>query len=120
MSLVEHAKCELALAGNDEDFNNSIIKAVEAFSEYGHSGGSASVAIPMLYDLLQFKNLTPLTNDPNEWNHIEEAVAGVSGGTWQSRRNPAAFSDDGGKTYYILSEQDGVDRVVHTSIEKEG
>lgn len=104
-NLVEHAKRELALAGNDEDFNNSIIKAVEAFSSFGHSGGSASVAIPMLNDLLQFKNLTPLTDDPDEWNHVGEEVWGEPGGVWQSQRNSEAFSNNGGKTYYLLSER---------------
>lgn len=106
-NLVEHARRELALAGNDEDFNESIIKAVEAFASFGHSGGSASIAIPMLNDLLQFKNLTPLTNDPEEWQeHSPEQWDGEKG-VWQSRRNSKAFSDDGGTTYYLLSDRDG-------------
>lgn len=121
-NLVDHAKRELALAENDEDFNNSIIRAVEAFSSYGHSGGSASIGISMLNDLLRYKNLTPLTNDPDEWNHVSEEVWGVKGGVWQSNRNPEAFSNDGGKTYYILSDRDnvgkGVDLPTYTSEEK--
>lgn len=96
-SLVEHAKRELALIGNDANFNNSIIDAISEFAKYGHSGGSASVAIPMLNALLQFKNLTPLTDDILEWNE-------VGPDTWQSNRNPEAFSDDGGKTYTLISE----------------
>lgn len=110
MSLVEHAKRELALAGNDDDFNQSIIKAVEAFASFGHSGGSAMVAIPMLNDLLQFKNLTPLTNNPNEWMQVEMGKEDC----WQSQRNPEAFSGDGGKTYYLLSDNP---RVIHTAEE---
>lgn len=100
-NLVEHAKRELALAGNDDDFNETIIKAVEAFASYGHSGGSASVAIPMLNDLLQFKNLTPLTNDPGEWQAVDMGKKPC----WQSRRRPDAFSNDGGKTYYCLDDE---------------
>lgn len=100
MNLVEHAKRELALAGNDEDFNNSIIKAVEAFASYGHSGGSASVAVPMLNDLLQYKNLTPLTDHWDEWMEVEMGDIPC----WQSIRNPEAFSHDHGYTYYLLSE----------------
>lgn len=99
-NLVDHAKRELALAGNDDDFNQSIIKAVEAFSSYGHSGGSASIAIPMLYELLQYHNLTPLTDDPGEWNQVEMGNVPC----WQSTRNPECFSYDHGKTYYVLSE----------------
>lgn len=97
-NLVEHAKRELALADNDVDFNECIIKAVEAFASYGHSGGSAAYAIPMLNALLLFKNLTPLTDDPKEWNEVGDGV-------WQSARNSEAFSTDGGKTYYLLSER---------------
>lgn len=100
MSLVEHAKRELELAGNDEDFNQSMIKAVEAFASYGHSGGSASIAVPMLNDLLQFKNLTPLTDDERGWMQVEMGEENC----WQSRRNPEAFSNDHGKTFYLLSE----------------
>ncbi len=96
-NLVDHAKRELALAGNDEAFDESIIKAVEAFASYGHSGGSASVGIYILNDLLQFKNLMPLTDNPDEWILISEDV-------WQNKRNPEAFSNDGGITYYLLSE----------------
>lgn len=98
-NLVRHARRELALIDNDEDFNLSIIEAVRAFSKYGHSGGSASVAIPLLFDLLQFKNITPLTDDPDEWQDRSEE-SGVP--MWQSKRNPAAFSEDGGETYYLL------------------
>jgi hypothetical protein len=103
-NLVEHARRELALCGNDDDFNESIIKAVEAFASYGHSGGSASVAIPMLNDLLQFKNLTPLTDDSSEWNIVDDDMQPDGVRCWQSNRNSEAFSTDGGKTYYLLSE----------------
>lgn len=112
-NLVDHAKRELALAGNDDDFNQSIIKAVEAFSSFGHSGGSASVAIPMLNDLLNFRNLTPLTDDPDEWNHVSEDVWGEAGGVWQNQRNSEAFSNDGGTTYYLLSESKDGERIMH-------
>lgn len=98
-NLVNHAKRELSRLNNDEAFNACIINAVAAFAQYGHSGGSASVAIPLLNDLLQFKNVTPLTDDPKEWNE-------VGAKTWQSSRNPEAFSEDGGKTYYLLSDRD--------------
>lgn len=121
-NLVDHAKRELALAGNDDDFNQSIIKAVKAFSSFGHSGGSASIAIPMLNDLLNYRNLTPLTDDPDEWMHVAEDVWGEAGGIWQSRRNPEAFSRDGGKSYYLLSEggnDSNPESFMHNSLHKE-
>jgi hypothetical protein len=98
----------LALCGNDDDFNETIIKVVEAFASYGHSGGSASVAIPMINDLLQFKNLTPLTDNPLEWNE-------VGPGMWQSSRNSEAFSDDRGKTYTLISETVPESAPIHNS-----
>jgi hypothetical protein len=96
-SLVEHARRELDIIGGDLLLNEVLVKAVEVFASYGHSGGSAAWAIPALNKLLQFQNLSELTNDPTEWNEVGEWV-------WQSIRNPEAFSKDGGFTYYLLSE----------------
>lgn len=98
--LVLHAMRELDLAGNDEDFNASIIAAVEGFVSYGHSGGSHSVAVELLEDILNYRNLTPLTDNSKEWMSVEMGDTPC----WQSVRNPAAFSNDEGKTYYLLSE----------------
>jgi hypothetical protein len=117
-NLVSHARRELALAGNDEDFNISIISAIKAFSGYGHSGGSASVAIPMLNALLHYENLTPLTDDPKEWNNVSD-ISGEE--LWQSSRNAEAFSRDGGKTYYLLSENEDykMPGIIHETVKKE-
>lgn len=101
--LLAHARKELELLGEDEDTIEGYLKVVQAFSEMGHSGGSASIAIPVLNSLFLFKHITPLTNDPSEWMEIDADVWGRAG-TWQSKRNPEAFSTDGGKTYYLLSE----------------
>lgn len=98
MSLVDHARKELEIRGDSPEDIEWYIKVVEAFAEYGHSGGSASVAIPTLNTLLQFKNLCALTNDPKEWNVVAE------NDLWQSARRSDAFSHDGGITYYLLDE----------------
>ena len=98
MGLVEHAERELALIPeDDEEFKAAILNAVKAFAAYGHSGSSAFIGMYMLDDLLRFRNLSPLTNDPKEWNEVADGV-------WQSTRNSEAFSRNGGKTYYLLSE----------------
>jgi len=113
-NLLQHAKRELELIGEtDEQFKNMIMNVVGAFAAYGHSGGSASVAIPMINNLLQFKNLTPLTNDPHEWVNVDSKL-------WQNSRNPEAFSTDGGKTYYLLSEvtSETTKYITYTSKEK--
>jgi len=105
VSLVEHARRELELCGQyaeDPAYSESIIKAVEAFASYGHSGGSAMIAREQLYALLRFKTLSPLTSDPGEWED-RSAISGTP--LWQNRRGPAAFSTDGGRTWYTLDDQ---------------
>lgn len=104
-NLVDHARRELELVGEEPDTIDWYLTVISAFSAAGHSGGSASVAIPVIHELLQFKNLCPLTNDPDEWTHVAEAMAGHPD-LWQNRRNSEAFSHDGGKTYTLLSERE--------------
>jgi len=103
-NLVDHARRELELIGEEPDTITGYLNVVQAFADMGHSGGSASVAIPVIHELLQFKNLRPLTDDPREWAHVAEETWGSPGGVWQNTRNSEAFSNDGGKTYYLLSE----------------
>lgn len=107
-NLVEHAKRELGRVESDPWLVDGMVKVVAAFAEMGHSGGSASVAIPMLNDLLQFKNLSPLTDDPDEWIDQTAFTATPNVTLWQNKRNSEAFSFDGGKTYYLLSENEEV------------
>ena len=104
-NLVKHAKYELSLISEDPEFIEYYLKMIRLFSDMGHSGGSASVFIPTLSALLQFKNLTPLTSNPDEWQHLTYEVWPDPQAIWQNLRNGEAFSKDGGKTYYILSEK---------------
>jgi hypothetical protein len=102
-NLVKHAMRELELLGEDPDMVKGYLDMIKIFSKMEHSGGSASVFIPTLNALLQFKNLKPLTDDPNEWMEVDGATETRSA-VHQSRRNGEAFSPDGGKHYYLLSE----------------
>lgn len=97
MSLIQHAERELSLLDNDRNFDDCILEAVYAFSKYGHSGGSVSYGINVLNRLLKFENLSELTNSNAEWIKVDA-------GYWQNRRNPEAFSIDGGEHYFLLSE----------------
>lgn len=103
-NLVDHARREMEIIGEDEWTKNGILKCIRAFADMGHSGGSASVAIPMIQELLFFRPLSPLTDDPEEWQFVAEDVWGKEGGIWQNRRDGEAFSNNGGKTYYLLRE----------------
>lgn len=102
MNIVEHAKRELELCGQtkeDPAYAASIIAAVEAFASYGHSGGSAMVALEQLHNLLQYRALSPLTSDPEEW--IDQSrISGTP--LWQNKRDPAAMSTDAGKSWYFV------------------
>lgn len=120
-NLVEHARHELELIGEDTETIDGYLKVVQAFADMRHSGYSASIAIPVIGKLLHFKNLSPLTDDPEEWFHHDSDVWGTSEGIWQNKRNSEAFSKDNGKTYYLLSESEGPtrDRPIHTSVLKE-
>lgn len=102
-NIVDHARRELERIGEEPDVIEWYCKTIRTFTEYGHSGGSASVTIPVLNELLQLRNLTPLTNDPREWLHHDEGVFPPDG-VWQNIRNGEAFSNDGGYSYYLLSE----------------
>ena len=110
MSLIKHAERELKLAGmfdEDADYNGklapTIMEVVKVFASFGHSGGSAGISIAVLEKLLRFQNLTPLTNNPDEWNDVSEMNGSPM---WQSNRNPSCFSTDNGKTYYSVDDKE--------------
>ena len=108
-NLIEHAKRELKLAGmfdKDADYNGAlapeILEVVKVFSESEHSGASAAITIGILEKLLRFENLTPITNNPEEWEKVSEINQEEM---WQNKRNPAIFSKDAGKTWYNLNDK---------------
>lgn len=111
--LVDHARTELARIETDNWMKAGLVRVIEQFAAMGHNGESASVAIPWLTALLQGKNLTPLTDDPDEWIHHPN-LGDCGYPLWQNKRNSAAISVDGGKTYWLVDE-DGDSRHIHQS-----
>lgn len=103
-TLIAHAKYELDLLDQGEKTIEAYLKVIEAFVSMGLNGGSTSVALPLLVSLLQYKPVSVLTDNPDEWLHVPTEFSGVEGGVWQNIRDTQAFSSDGGKTYYHLSE----------------
>ena len=104
-NMIRHAARELQLLGEEPTVVLGYLKMIQIFADMGHSGGSASVFIPTFNRLLEQRNLMPLTDDPEEWMHHTAETWGEPGGVWQNVRNGEAFSDDGGKTYTLLSEE---------------
>jgi len=107
---VTWAESELRRAGlfdEDSDYDGMIgeevLRLCKTFSGQGHSGFSAVMTASIFGRLAEWRALTPLTNDPDEWMYIDEDKAGRPN-MWQSRRQCSCFSDDGGKTYYDLDE----------------
>jgi len=109
--LVDHARREIEIVGlnsKEADYDGMIGEAVlelmETFAKQGHSGFSAQWVLDVFERLAKYQNLSPLTSHESEWNDVSEMSS--DNAMWQSNRNPEAFSRDGGKLYYILSELD--------------
>lgn len=100
-NLVDHARRELAAINEDPIIAEGLLKVIQAFSELKLEAETTHEALTTLNALLEFQHLSPLTDDPEEWYlHDYEDPDKV----WQNKRNGEAFSHDGGKTYYLLSE----------------
>lgn len=101
MSLVEHARRELAIVGEDDAWTvEGIISVVQAFADCGHSGGSAPSAIASL----RHEPLSPLTDNPEgtgstRVTHQRLSALAEPGAT-------PARSQDAGRTYWMVHEAD--------------
>ena len=80
-NLTEHAKAELEFAGlfdKDSDYNgmlgDAVMELLDVFSKQRHSGRSASMVISLFQRVADYKPLTPITGNDNEWS---EASTGV-------------------------------------------
>ena len=91
-NLRDHAEREMKLAGVDNDIygdmvSKAVLELIDTFDKQGHSGMSAALVLSIFNRVVDFKNLTPLTNDPEEWqfhNYVRPM--------WQNRRCSEAFS----------------------------
>lgn len=101
-NLVDHARRELTLFGEDPWVIDGLCKTIATFAEMGHSGSSAEQCTYYLEKLLRYRALTPLTDDPAEWID-QSAISGYP--IWQNIRDSRAMSPDGGKTYTLVDEE---------------
>lgn len=92
-NLERHARRELEIAGlfGDGDFyggmmGQTVMKMIKVFSEEGHSGMSAPMAISIFSKVANFEPLTPLTGADDEWMEI-------SAGRFQNKRCSHVFKD---------------------------
>lgn len=103
-NFVKHARRELELVGEEPRYIEWYLNVIRAYAAFGHSGGTLGATLSTLYALLQFQNLTPLTDNPNEWIDVAGYTGANPGGVWQNIRNSEAFSYDNRQTYYLNSE----------------
>jgi hypothetical protein len=108
-SLKDHAKYELERAGlfsKDSDYEgatgNAVLELCDCFSKQGHSGASAELALEIFDKLARFKTLTPITDDPQEWNNVSHMGSSDTPPMWQNKRDSSYFSHDGGKTWWSV------------------
>ena len=92
-NLVKHAERELRIAGFfDKDsaygglIGHAVLQMIRQFSEEGHSGFSARLAIQIFEKVARFEPLTPLTGEASEWNNIGDA-------RYQNKRCSHVFKD---------------------------
>lgn len=95
-----HATRELAILrartpdvdADDFALHESLVAAVRAFHQYGHSGGSVGWGIDTLTRLLRMEPLSELTDDPDEW--IDQSPANGGEPLWQNVRDSAVFNTE--------------------------
>jgi hypothetical protein len=103
MGMVEHARRELEIIGEEPEVIEQYLKVIQTFADMGHSGGSAMHAIRVVNILLHNRNLSPITDWVDDWQFHEKDMWDGKNGIWQSKRNSEAFSTDMGKTYYLVT-----------------
>lgn len=67
MSLIEHAKSELAAINFGKDDSRVMIEILEKFFDQWDSGGAVWAVAPVLQRLIAGKALSPLTGEDSEW-----------------------------------------------------
>lgn len=108
MSLLDHAKLEMRLAGlydKDSMYNGmlaeSVEKLIKVFSAEGHSGYSAMASLRLFETLASYKILSPLKGTPDEWVNVSEYSNGSP--MYQNKRLGSVFAKDvNGKNAYDI------------------
>jgi hypothetical protein len=100
--LSKHAIGELSLIKEDPKIILWYVSVIEAFNIMQLTPEASDHCVATLTQLLRYGNLAPLTDEPKEWIQIGDEL-------WQSIRNRDAFSNNGGKTYKLYSENNDVE-----------
>jgi hypothetical protein len=100
--LSKHAIGELSLIKEDAKIILWYVSVIEAFNIMQLPPEASEHCVGTLTQLLRYGNLAPLTDEPREWIQIGDNL-------WQSIRNRDAFSNNGGTTYKLYSQNNDVE-----------
>lgn len=100
--LTDHARREFGLIAENPVLIDLMVQLVAIFETWNTIPGPKISPTQTIGLLLDHKPLTPLTDDPAEWEPIgnKQTHSGNQQIT-QNIRNPRALSDNGGKTYWL-------------------
>jgi len=109
-NLANRAYKELCLIGMlSGEYNSEISKCIldlcELFGTQGHTGFTAPYVIDLFTKLANNKALSPLTNNPDEWEDMSEYSDDVPGTLYQNKRDCTVFSYDQLKTWKSVDEK---------------
>lgn len=105
--LIKHARRELDMAGLKGEQRKLVMDLVAVFNRQYQDKKASPGTVTIFSQLATFKPLSPLTDDPNEWMSVSKDFDRPM---WQSERYPAAFSEDGGKTWWDASDPNTIHR----------
>ena len=101
-AMSKHAIVELSLIKEDPKIVLWYVSVLEAYNIMQLTEEASDHCLQTLTRLIRYENLAPLTDEPMEWVKVGDDL-------WQSIRNYDAFSNNGGKTYKLYSENNDVE-----------
>jgi hypothetical protein len=103
-ALGDHAIAELDYQGVADPHRALFVTIVGAFAEF--ASADIADALDKVQKLIGFNPLSPLTNDPGEWQLRDSVVSGQA--VWQNKRCPDAWTYDSTfALYFLLSGHNG-------------
>jgi hypothetical protein len=94
-----HAKAELELAEESPELTEFYLKVLDVYTDFSHNKNTLYFTPEAIEKLMRFENLRQLTSHPNEWVQLSDEL-------WRNKRNPRAYSNDGGETIIMTPRFD--------------
>ena len=98
----KHAIVELSLIKEEPKIVLWYVSILEAYNAMNLTEEASDHCLQTLTRLIRYENLAPLTDEPMEWVKVADDI-------WQSIRNYDAYSNNGGETFKLHSENNNVE-----------